>query len=80
MSICPTGCGRSVGLGNLLCATCWHLVPPALAAEVWRTWRAFQKDRRSREACNEYRSASDAAIAAVKERVTQKELSYGSDE
>jgi len=74
MSACPTGCGRSVALGNLLCRTCWHLVPPQLAADVWRTWRAWKKDLGSREASAAYRAASDAAIAAVQERITQKEL------
>jgi len=86
MSQCPTGCGRSVALGNLLCRTCWHVVPPALAADVWRTWRAFNKEMSAQDtleyrevgllqrARETYMKATSAAIAAAKERATQKEL------
>lgn len=69
---CPTGCGRIVGRGKLLCITCWREVPEHLQSEVHRTWRAYRAaarhvedfDRR-RVARAAYEEARDAAIGAV---------------
>ena len=43
MSACPTGCGRSAALGNLMCAPCWHRVPRELQKPVWVAWRQLNK-------------------------------------
>ena len=86
MSTCPTGCGRGVAPGNLMCRRCWHQLAPELQADVWRTWRTLQKEMTA-QATADYRdvglytrarvaydAAASAAIAAVKERITQREL------
>lgn len=71
MNPCPTKCGRNAALGNLLCAPCWHAVPHALQAEVWRTWRAWKKDLGSSAACAAYRAAAAVATAAAREKTFQ---------
>lgn len=62
---CPTGCGRSVSRGHLMCRPCWGEVPQHLQAEVNRTWRAWRRDFGNTEAIRAYRAARDDAIAAV---------------
>jgi len=78
---CPTGCGRNVKIGNIMCAPCWHLVPRELQTPVWAAWRALNKARDKGWAQRhidtlkrEHEEAKTAAIAAVKERISQREL------
>ena len=61
---CPTGCGRSVGVGHLMCATCWRLVPKHLQVAVWRSWRAYRRDS-SDEHFEAYDQARTDAIGAI---------------
>lgn len=43
MSECPSGCGRKVRAGQLLCGACWAEVPKHLQRDVLRTWRAYSR-------------------------------------
>lgn len=63
---CPTGCGRAVRNGQLMCGTCWREVPKHLQRDVNRTWREWRKDFGGAEAMHRYRAARDAALAAIK--------------
>jgi hypothetical protein len=60
---CPTGCGRVVRIGHLMCGPCWGQVPYALKREVWRTWGDLGQGADG--AIEAYREARDAAIGAV---------------
>lgn len=67
---CPTGCGRNVAPGKLLCPACWGRVPRDVQREVYRTWREYRGTRvtdvmglASTRAA--YREARDKAIGAV---------------
>jgi len=78
---CPTGCGRNVQLGNVMCAPCWHRVPRELQTPVWVAWRALNKARdkgwaqRHIETLErEHNEAKTRAIEYVKGRSTQKEM------
>ena len=62
MSACPTGCGRSVRAGHLMCGPCWSLVPGPIQKAVYRTWRAFNAGTGEWEP---YATAREAAIASV---------------
>jgi hypothetical protein len=66
---CPTGCGRSVRAGHLMCARCWSQVPRALQLRVYRTWHALTSGSitsKERDAVVEaYESAREDAIASV---------------
>lgn len=62
---CPTGCGRGVRIGQLMCSTCWRQVPKDLQADVNRTWRAWRRDWRDEELMRAWRDAADRATAAV---------------
>lgn len=64
MSKCPTGCGRKVQPGHLMCRTCWFRVPAGLRADVWRTWKRYQRNETSVN-FEAYRDAREAAIASV---------------
>jgi hypothetical protein len=61
---CPTGCGRSVRAGQLLCPACWRKVPGHLQGPVYAAWRAFQRDS-SDANWDAYIEARDNAIGAV---------------
>jgi hypothetical protein len=61
--ICPTGCGRTVRLGHLMCGPCWSMVPGHLQREVHRTWRGFS--RGNDEMFEAYEAACESAIASV---------------
>ena len=61
-ALCPTGCGRQIKPGHLMCLHCWREVPKDLQREVNRTWRRCQ---RTLEAFPEYAQAREAAIASV---------------
>lgn len=74
MSACPARCGRHVRVGNLLCAPCWHAVPREMQVAVWRTWRAWQNERGALALIADYKRARDAAIAAAREKITQREF------
>jgi len=81
MSACPTGCGRSVTLGNLMCAPCWHRVPRELQTPVWVAWRQLNKavtrgldERAIRTLKREHAEARAAAIEHAKACVVQREL------
>lgn len=64
---CPTGCGRPVRRGRLMCGMCWRLVPKHLQRDVNRTWLAYSRaagpDIADRRAA--YTAARTAAIASV---------------
>lgn len=62
---CPTGCGRGVRKGHLMCAACWHQVPREIQTEVYRTWRKWRADFGDHEKAEAYRVARDAALASV---------------
>lgn len=57
------GCKVAVPPKLLMCLRHWRMVPKALQAEVWRTYRPGQEiDKRP---SSEYMTASNAAIDAV---------------
>lgn len=62
---CPTGCGRKVHRGHLMCGPCWREVPKHLQLEVYRTWRAYQKEPTD-PAWDAYIDARDNAIGVIK--------------
>lgn len=62
---CPTGCGRAVAGGQLLCRPCWGEVPKPLQTDVYRTWRAWRNDFGDHTKAQAYRAARDAAIASI---------------
>lgn len=58
-------CNTSIGLGFLMCASHWKLVPHAQQQAVYRTWGRFSRgvDVKARLAARpEYLAARDAAI------------------
>jgi cobalamin biosynthesis protein CobD/CbiB len=59
------GCQKPVPARMFMCLAHWRLVPAALKAEVWRTYRRGQEIRKDPSA--EYLEAAAAAIAAVRE-------------
>lgn len=64
--LCPTGCGRLVASGHLMCRPCWYRVPKPLQADVYRTLRTWRAgDYEAGDAAKAYRAARDAAIASV---------------
>lgn len=66
---CPTGCGRNVGTGHLMCGLCWSLVPHELRRPVYRTWAAYRRARTDTAldlAMVAYQAARDAAISSVR--------------
>lgn len=69
--ICPTGCGRRVRMGHLMCAPCWGEVPRHLQRDVLATWRAYSRSA-SRgaddfpERRQAYEAARDAALASIR--------------
>jgi hypothetical protein len=65
---CPTGCGRPVDTGKLMCASCWSKVPRNLQQKVYSTWRALRRapaDER-RGARYDYDTARDTALASIR--------------
>jgi hypothetical protein len=62
---CPSGCGRTVRQGHLLCAACWHQVPREIQQEVYRTWKKWRVDFGDPDKAEAYRSARDAALASL---------------
>lgn len=62
---CPSGCGRPVATGKLMCVRCWREVPKELQAEVYSTWRIWKRDMSNATGLLAYRAASDAATAAI---------------
>lgn len=62
---CPSGCGRTVRDGQLLCPGCWHEVPKHLQNEVYRTWRRWRRDISNNDRRRAYREARDEAIGSV---------------
>lgn len=71
---CPTGCGRKQQPGKLLCYPCWREVPAHIQRDVYRTWRALQRERAQRprdmdawgEALAQYEAAREAAIGSIR--------------
>lgn len=69
--VCPTGCGRSVRMGHLMCPGCWREVPRHLQRDVLRTWRAYSNAANhgaddfweKREA---YEAARSAALGSIR--------------
>lgn len=69
---CPTGCGRSVELGKLMCPPCWSKVPRDLQRQVVLAWAKHRELMRGDRTVDEvrisratYEHAKDAAIASV---------------
>jgi hypothetical protein len=69
--ICPTGCGRSVKRGHLMCGQCWGEVPKHIQREVLSTWRAYGRaagqgadDFLERRAA--YESARESALGSIR--------------
>lgn len=67
---CPTGCGRSVRLGHLMCPGCWREVPRELQRDVLSTWRAYSLAARRgaddfRDRREAYEAARSAALASI---------------
>ena len=62
---CPTGCGRTVKRGKLLCYDCWSQVPKHIQMDVNRTWRATNADPKDDAKFEAYEAARQAAMAAV---------------
>jgi len=63
--LCPTGCGRGVRPGHLMCAPCWREVPSHLQRDVYRTWRAYNRGYTS-DQWDAYVVARDAAIGSIR--------------
>lgn len=69
--ICPTGCGRSVRRGHLMCPGCWREVPRHLQRDVLTTWRAYSAAA-TRGADNfpekrdAYEAARNAALGSIR--------------
>ncbi len=55
--LCPTGCGRKLPPGKVVCGVCWRRVPPDVADEVYAANDAKNREltvenvRRHRNAC-----------------------------
>lgn len=64
-SKCPTGCGRAVEAGKLMCRPCWSRVPRELQQRVYAAWRAWRKDFGDAVAMESYNDAREAAIASI---------------
>ena len=63
---CPTGCGRRVADGMLMCKPCWRRVPGSLQRDVYNTWRKVEAGKGPDVThLRKYRAARDAAIQAV---------------
>lgn len=68
---CPVGCGRTRGVGKLMCLPCWRQVPKHLQSDVYRTWRALRRVDRTGAAgeyparAAAYTAAAEAAISAA---------------
>ena len=59
------GCNRAVKPAMFMCFKHWQMVPPAMQAAIWRTFRPGQeKDKQPSEA---YVRAAERAIRAVRE-------------
>lgn len=65
-SRCPSGCGRTVAAGKLMCRPCWSEVPREIQQQVYRTWRAWSRDLDDNEAMHAYRAAREAALGCVR--------------
>ena len=63
---CPSGCGRTVAPGHLMCPGCWREVPKHLQLDVHRTWRRWRRDLGNAELMLAYKDASDAALGAIR--------------
>ena len=65
---CPSGCGRALPRGKVMCAPCWREVPPDLQREVYAAWRARQAALRPNSTADYMAAAQrheDAKAAAV---------------
>ena len=63
---CPTGCGRKVDTGKLLCLPCWREVPKHLQNDVYRTWRKVLAGSTDDDVLQAYETARDAAIGSIR--------------
>lgn len=41
---CPCGCGKQITQDRVACKPGWYLLPKDIRDEVWRTYRARQRD------------------------------------
>jgi hypothetical protein len=62
--LCPTGCGRKLPHDKVVCGVCWRRVPKDLGEEVYRAWRAVQRDL-TNENVRRHRDAKIAVIQAA---------------
>lgn len=65
-------CGKAARMGHLMCRECWAAVPAVNQREVNRAWRIVRQGiqqrltlAQMRTCTSNYRTATDAAIAAV---------------
>lgn len=63
---CPTGCGRSVRDGHVMCAACWSGVPKARQSALHRAWKRWRRDLSDAALMLEWQRARDAAIASLR--------------
>jgi hypothetical protein len=66
-------CSVKVTGNNLMCVAHWRMVPATLQGQVLSLWKVTTRGRNPsirRMAMEEYRKAREAAIAAVREKVT----------
>lgn len=57
----PVTCGGAVRAGHLMCPRHWAQVPKPIQNDVWRTWRAWNRDGTD-EQWVAYEKARDAAL------------------
>lgn len=63
--VCPTGCGRLVPSGRLVCPGCWRRIPEPLRRTVFLSWRVVRRCPGDQDAVAAWRAAAEAAIAAA---------------
>lgn len=63
--VCPTGCGRALPTGKVMCGRCWGEVPRHLQRDVYAAWRALCRDLTG-ENIRRHREAKDAAIGSIR--------------
>lgn len=62
---CPVEpCQRTVRPGHLMCSIHWRQVPKDLQLDVWRTWRAWEREMTD-ERWADYADAREAALTAI---------------
>lgn len=65
---CPTGCGRMVEAGKVMCGSCWSRVPKPIQRKVYSTWRALRNGAKDEGPTlrYDYETAREAAVEAIR--------------